>query len=143
MLINLNLAHAALCLLCIQHNFPDRSLHQNAALVFPGAVNQRSQLLLEYQGRLAFSGCCVTIVPMPIPVSTLIDITKKHNAIESKDAESKRSALLEVADIIKTDYNMRKNLKNSMAVSSQLFEIVIASAPGAMYSTTIIYFCKI
>lgn len=66
---------------------------------------------------------------MSIPVSTVIDITKKHNAFASDTIGSKRRALLEIASIIKTEYAIQKSLEDPMAVSPQLLEIMAAYAP--------------
>lgn len=123
------LAHAALCLGCIEHSSSDQTTDTNAAFVFPGAVNRRSQLLPEYHGRLAYPGYCITLTPIVIPVSKLMDVNQKHRSLRNGDDGARQAALLEVADMIKAEYEEQKNSENLMAVTPQLLELMMASMP--------------
>ena len=75
-------------------------------------VNRRSSLRSEYQARLAYPGYCMTLMPIVIPVSTLVAIGDKHLCLKSDHANLKRFALLEVARIIEEEYRIQKNSKH-------------------------------
>ena len=69
-------------------------------------------------------------MPIAIPVSILVDISEKHLCLGSNQAGSKRSALLDVAKIIEDEYKLQKSVRNLMAVTPQLFELLLELTPG-------------
>ena len=72
----------------------------------------------------------MTLMPIVIPVSTLVAIGDKHLCLKSDHANLKRFALLEVARIIEEEYRIQKNSKNLMAVTPQLIELLLELIPG-------------
>ena len=95
-------------------------------------MNGRSRLISEYKEDFAYPGYCVSVSPLVVPISAILELSRglvnfgdKTNTDPNTNQIQKR-VLLGVAELIRHEYAKQKKQENLMAITPQFFELLLA-----------------